>query len=65
VKGSDGKAAPSYSHSLDAGAAWAILALQAARSGWHTHGMSGIELAKAASDSEMPETHRIEAVPTA
>ncbi|WP_397402625.1 nitroreductase family protein [Phenylobacterium sp.] len=36
--------APVYSHSLDAGAAWGGLALQASRSGWATHGMVGFDI---------------------
>jgi nitroreductase len=35
---------PSHSHSMDAGAAWASLALQALMSGWHTHGMVGFDM---------------------
>src|ERR1700712_4554128 len=35
------KAVPSHSHSMDAGSAWAQMALQATRSGWHAHGMVG------------------------
>lgn len=38
--------APIYSHSFDVGAAWAYLALQASRSGWATHGMVGIDIAR-------------------
>ena len=34
---------PIYSHSFDAGAAWACLALQATRIGWAAHGMSGFD----------------------
>lgn len=33
--------APQMSHTLDAGAAWSLLALQATRSGWAAHGMLG------------------------
>ena len=36
-----------YSHSFDAGAAWAYLALRAYQIGWAAHGMSGFGLAKA------------------
>lgn len=44
-----GEPKESSTHSFDAGAAWASLALQATRMGYHTHGMSGIqyELARA------------------
>jgi nitroreductase len=39
--------APIHSHSFDAGAAWAYLALQASHIGWAAHGMAGFELARA------------------
>ncbi|HLY54267.1 MAG TPA: nitroreductase family protein [Stellaceae bacterium] len=55
------KSVPSHSHSFDAGAAWAYLALQAHRSGWHAHGMTGVDFAKAAADLGVPDTHRVEA----
>ena len=42
-----GAPAPSLTHSFDAGAAWALLALQAWRLGYFAHGMSGIELDRA------------------
>lgn len=41
--GKDGASVPAPTHSLDAGAAWALLALQAARSGWAAHGMVGFD----------------------
>ena len=34
---------PSHTHSYDAGAAWACLALQATRMGYQAHGMSGVD----------------------
>ena len=34
---------PLYSHSFDAGAAWACLALQAHHMGWAAHGMTGFD----------------------
>ena len=34
---------PFYSHSFDAGAAWAQMALQATAIGYHAHGMTGLE----------------------
>ena len=37
---------PLRSHTFDAGAAWACLALQASRMGWATHGMAGFDIAK-------------------
>ena len=51
----------SHSHSFDAGAAWACLALQASLMGYHAHGMSGIEFDKARADLGVPERFRIEA----
>jgi len=53
--------APSHSHSFDAGAAWAYLALQAARLGYHAHGMSGVEFERAQGALAVPERFRIEA----
>ena len=55
------KSVPSHSHSFDAGAAWACLAFQAHLSGWHAHGMTGVDFAKAAADLSVPDTHRVEA----
>ncbi|NKF21728.1 nitroreductase family protein [Solimonas marina] len=52
---------PSHSHSFDAGAAWASLALQAAKLGWQAHGMVGIDFARAASELKIPDSYRIEA----
>ena len=42
-----GEPSPSLTHSYDAGAAWALLALQAWRMVYYAHGMSGIELDQA------------------
>jgi len=52
---------PSYTHSFDAGAAWAMLALQASISGWAAHGMVGFDMAKAATELHVPEGWRVEA----
>jgi nitroreductase len=52
---------PSYTHSLDAGAAWANLALQAARSGWAAHGMAGFDVPRTAADLGVPAGFRVEA----
>ena len=38
---------PVRSHSFDAGAAWAYLALQASRMGWAAHGMAGFDVQRA------------------
>ena len=53
--------APSYTHSFDTGAAWGMLALQAQHMGYYTHGMIGVDLARAAQELGVPEDHRIEA----
>ena len=52
---------PSHSHSFDAGAAWAQLALQSHLSGYHAHGMVGFDLEKARAELGVPEGFRIEA----
>ena len=57
-----GEPAPLYSHSFDAGAAWAYLGLQAHHLGWAAHGMTGFDFAKAYEVLEVPEAdYRIEA----
>lgn len=58
-RGEDKK--PHYSHSFDAGAAWASLALQATAMGYHAHGMTGIEFGKAEQELAIPADHRLEA----
>ena len=57
-----GKEVPieSYSHSLDAGAAWACLALQAYKSGFDAHGMVGFDQSRAATELDIPADHRVE-----
>jgi nitroreductase len=52
---------PSYSHSFDAGAAWAYLALQATKIGWHTHGIVGFDIEKAYEVLKIPTGYRVEA----
>ena len=52
---------PSHTHSLDAGAAWAHLALQATRLGWAAHGMAGFDIPRAAAELGVPPDHRVEA----
>ena len=58
-----GKPGPetSHSHSFDAGAAWAQMALQASRVGYATHGMTGVEFERARTELGVPEQFRIEA----
>ena len=52
---------PSRTHSLDAGAAWENLALQAIRQGWHAHAMTGFDHERARDVLNVPEHHRVEA----
>ncbi|WP_156678271.1 nitroreductase family protein [Sphingomonas profundi] len=55
------KAAPSHSHSFDAGAAWAQLALQATMLGYHSHGMVGVDFDAVRTELGVPDRYRIEA----
>ena len=55
------EAQPLYSHSFDAGAAWALLALQAQHMGCHSHGMTGIDFDRARAELAIPEGFRLEA----
>jgi nitroreductase len=50
----------SHTHSLDAGAAWENLALQATRSGWAAHGMAGFDVARTAVELGVPDGYRVE-----
>lgn len=50
-----------HSHSFDAGAAWALAALQAHAMGYHTHGMTGLKFGEAEKALGIPEDHRLEA----
>lgn len=50
-----------HSHSFDAGAAWAHMALQATLLGYHAHGMTGVDFNKARAELGVPADHRIEA----
>lgn len=52
---------PSRSHSFDSGAAWALLALQAARLGYAAHGMTGVDFAAARTALGVPDRFHIEA----
>ena len=61
MQGPDGSLKPSHSHSFDAGAAWENLALQAARLGFHAHGMVGFDIPRAQTELNVPERYRIEA----
>ena len=51
---------PSHSHSLDAGAAWGYLSLEAQRLGWSTHAMVGFDIPRAATELNVPADHRVE-----
>ena len=51
---------PSYSHSLDAGAAWGSAALQASLLGYAAHGMTGIHLDKVHEVLGVPDGYRAE-----
>jgi flavin reductase (DIM6/NTAB) family NADH-FMN oxidoreductase RutF len=52
---------PSYTHSFDAGAAWAQLGLQSTLSGLRAHGIIGIDMARARVELNVPDSFRIEA----
>ncbi len=55
------KDVPSHSHSLDAGAASGYFALQAAKMGWHVHGMVGFDMDRAFAELDVPKGFRVEA----
>lgn len=55
------KSNPNHSHSFDAGAAWAYLALQGSKLGLHAHGMTGVDFDKAREVLALPERYRVEA----
>ena len=53
-------ATPLRNHSLDAGAAWLSLALQAEHHGWRTHAIGGFDRERARSVLAVPEGYVIE-----
>jgi len=55
------KSSPLHSHSFDAGAAWAQMALQATALGYHAHGMTGIEFDRIRAELAVPDRFRVEA----
>ncbi|MCB9603712.1 MAG: nitroreductase family protein [Sandaracinus sp.] len=55
-----GDTSPSRSHSFDAGAAWAQLALQATQLGYHAHGMAGLDFARAREQLGVPSDFHLE-----
>jgi nitroreductase len=57
-----GARVPSYSHSFDAGAAWAMFALQAHSMGLSTHAMTGFDAEAAQRVLRLPSNVRPEAV---
>lgn len=59
-KSADGEMRAAYTHAFDTGAAWAYLALQATRAGYHVHGMGGLDRAKAMEALAVPEGFRVE-----
>lgn len=61
MRGTGDKVSPSHSHSFDAGAAWALLALQATAMGYHAHGMTGVDFDRARAELGIPEGFRMEA----
>ena len=46
----DKPARENYNHSLDTGAAWGYLALQASMMGWAAHAMGGFDVPRAIAD---------------
>jgi len=56
-----GEPRPNHSHSFDAGAAWALMALQATALGYYAHGMSGIDQERIRTELGIPDDFRIEA----
>lgn len=61
MPGDDGRdPAPSSTHSFDAGAAWAQLALQATLLGYQAHAMAGVDFEQARAALSVPARYRIE-----
>ena len=56
------KEVPSHTHSLDAGTASGYFALQAAKMGWHVHGMVGFDMDRAFAELNVPKGYRVEAI---
>ena len=56
-----GQTSPSHTHSFDAGAAWASMALQASLLGYHGHGMAGVEWDRVREELKVPERFRVDA----
>lgn len=47
-------------HSFDTGAAWAHLALQASKLGWHAHGIGGFDVDRTRSELKVPDGYEVE-----
>jgi nitroreductase len=56
-----GQTSYAHTHSFDAGAAWASLALQATMLGYHAHGMSGVDWDQVRAELKVPERFRVDA----
>lgn len=52
---------PNHTHSFDAGAAWAMMALQASMIGYYAHGMAGVHYDRVPVELGVPEGFRVEA----
>jgi len=59
-KHAGGPERPSHTHSFDAGAAWAMLAMQATMLGYHTHAMAGVHFSEVAAGLGVPDSFRVE-----
>lgn len=57
----DGERQPSYSHSFDTGAAWALFSMQATSLGLSTHAMTGFDVERAKNELKLPSNVRPEA----
>ncbi|WP_234053157.1 MULTISPECIES: nitroreductase family protein [unclassified Xanthobacter] len=55
------EAQPARNHSFDTGAAWASLALQATKLGWHAHGIGGFDVERTRRELKVPDDYEIEA----
>ncbi|PKM30742.1 MAG: nitroreductase [Gammaproteobacteria bacterium HGW-Gammaproteobacteria-11] len=51
---------PLRTHSLDTGAAWLSLALQAEYAGWHAHAIGGLDRERARTELEVPDDYQVE-----
>lgn len=56
----DAPAQPSRTHSFDAGAAWAFMALQATALGLHAHAIAGFDRERAGAELQVPARFRVE-----